>query len=731
MNFSYQFGLILYLLIPINQLLSQKNPNAILLANEHYTNGNYRLASQWYLQDWDHVKQDKNNLKKAAISFYNSNRLVEAANAFQYLAQQDDDMEVLKYLSSCLQAQYKFREALVSYKNWYRKLKKNDADRDAIKNEMHRCLNGIQLKRNEPRSLVEPMGGDVNTSRDEYAAYPSKSQTGKYFFSAVREKNEGGKRNSSGWIDEKNGIYRSDIFVIEDQNGKWMEMKKWNPLLNTSRHDEILEIYTKEKLYILFQSWEELSGEMVILDHQLIPATSYTFESDVYPEIGDQSLSIFEDTIMIFSSNRAGGYGGYDLYLSQYLNNRWTSPVNLGNEINTPFNECFPFIAKDGRTLYFSSNNLASIGGYDIFKTSYLPESKTWILPENIGMPINSSGNETHFRLRGDGVAGVFSSDRKDKSMGARDIFLAYFNYELEEQKYASKGSVLSEILIDREKQNYVESIGSTDYSIKQKNEASFHANYDIDAIYYKGEDFIIEAKNKKILENIIHIMKVNPELALQVTTHSSEELSDGVNLYFSIKKSEKVSEYLELNGISSKRITCMGAGHSFPFVKTDLNQYNFNQIQRWNNRIEFYFIPSVDSLTITFNYLTTNVPKSIQVNEVAQFRNLRRGLTYSIHLGASEGMFNLTGWNQKEWPLFVKYDQTDEKYHYYCGILKTFDEAEQLAKQIEVKQNRICTLEGFMDGRKLGRREIIDYIVPFPDLILYIHYVNQQEDKR
>ena len=141
---------------------------------------------------------------------------------------------------------------------------------------------------------------------------------------------------------------------------------------------------------------------------------------------GDSRPYFYNDSLVLFSSFRSGGYGGYDIYaMVKKGDDGWSTPFNLGPEINSAFDEQYPYLAKDGRSLYFSSNNFrASIGGFDIFEAKYDQEIKKWGAAKNMGMPINSAGDDTHFSLTIDGAKAYLTSNRKT-GLGERDIYLS------------------------------------------------------------------------------------------------------------------------------------------------------------------------------------------------------------------------------------------------------------------------------------------------------------------
>ncbi|MCT4615660.1 MAG: carboxypeptidase-like regulatory domain-containing protein [Marinifilaceae bacterium] len=112
---------------------------------------------------------------------------------------------------------------------------------------------------------------------------------------------------------------------------------------------------------------------------------------------------------MFVVSDKEGGFGGTDIYMSHKQGFMWGPLVNLGPNINTAGNEMFPYFAPDGY-LYFSSDGHIGLGGMDIFKSAYIQQ--TWSFPVNIGPPFNSPADDFSFIVREDNTKGFFSSDR-------------------------------------------------------------------------------------------------------------------------------------------------------------------------------------------------------------------------------------------------------------------------------------------------------------------------------
>ncbi len=145
--------------------------------------------------------------------------------------------------------------------------------------------------------------------------------------------------------------------------------------------------------------------------------------------------AITEDgKVLYFSSDMKDGYGGKDLYKSEFINNQWTKPENLGEVINTPYDEVFPFIHHG--TLYFSSNGQAGLGGLDIFKIELTTNSDE---PQNLGYPLNSSYDDFGIVFDSLNNHGYFSSNRRT---GGFNDDLYEFDMDLQTYPITISGSV-------------------------------------------------------------------------------------------------------------------------------------------------------------------------------------------------------------------------------------------------------------------------------------------------
>jgi len=152
-----------------------------------------------------------------------------------------------------------------------------------------------------------------------------------------------------------------------------------------------------------------------------VDITELPFNSDDFSTCHPAISS--DGTRLYFASNRPGGFGGMDIYVSVYRNDKWNEPINLGPIINSTGNEVFPCISED-EVLYFSSSDQGGLGQLDIFRSKKLVENseRTWQIKQNLGLPFNSEGDDFGFYINSDNTGGLFTSSR-DGGKGRDDIY--------------------------------------------------------------------------------------------------------------------------------------------------------------------------------------------------------------------------------------------------------------------------------------------------------------------
>jgi tetratricopeptide (TPR) repeat protein len=433
--------ILLAVLLFLSVVLSVSGQNAKKQeAKEYFFHQKYADALAVLSNARDIVRYDDESKFLLAICHYQLNQLDKANLLFKELSRSNKSPypECWLYLGKIHHAMHQFEKAAGYYKDYLRRIKSNHPNRVMVWDAIQRCGNGIRLQYKNAGAVVENLGAGINSEHDEFAPIVSPNFSNKLYFSSIRPGNFGGARNDQGLPDARLGQYRSDIYSSSRTNNQWTNVKAMHYLLNSPQHEVLLDFSADGSVLYYFKGWSPEQGQIYVDTFKTIDnrqLSSDPFRGVINARIGDSRPYFVNDTLVYFSSRRPGGYGGLDLYSASFSNGTWGKAKNLGATINSSYDETTPFLARDGRTLYFSSNNsMYSMGGLDVLKTVYNEQSKRWTIPENIGTPINSSADESGFRIAKDGFTAYFSSARKD-GMGKRDLYAAYFSNFLPEME--------------------------------------------------------------------------------------------------------------------------------------------------------------------------------------------------------------------------------------------------------------------------------------------------------
>ena len=232
------------------------------------------------------------------------------------------------------------------------------------------------------------------------------------------------------------GIPLPSPFNIEDNEGGG-SMSIDNKLLLFTKCSKVSGNYNNCDIFFSTKNKGQC-GEIQSFNKKICPP--YSWESQ-------PSLSS-DGNIIIFASDRDGGYGGVDLYEIRKNNfGEWSNPINLGPKINSANNEKSPFLHADGKTLFFASDNFPSLGGYDIF-FSRKDSLGNWQNPENIGYPINTSFNEISLFVTTDGKKAIFASNNLE-GVGGWDLY----SFDLHEAAKPERVFMLKGVVLDEKGQ--------------------------------------------------------------------------------------------------------------------------------------------------------------------------------------------------------------------------------------------------------------------------------------
>lgn len=322
---------------------------------------------------------------------------------------------------------------------------------------------------------------------------------------------------------------------------------------------------------------------------------------------------------LYFVSNRPGGYGGMDIYVSTIDNTgKWSEPQNLGPTINTEGNEERPFIHPDGYTLYFSSDGAEGMGKQDLFMSRKQTDG-TWGKPQNFGYPINTAGDEIGIYVSTDGKSAYFASEQPD-TYGGMDIY----KFDMPENLKPYKTTFVKGIVRDKDNgapllanlkfielssglvytasstdaktgeylvtlplgKNYACQVSKDGYLFYSENFSlqnvtstePFYLNINLSKIqpggtvilqniFFGSNKYDLLEESKSELNTLIDLLQKNPTMKIEIGGHTDNTGKETDNSILSQKRAESVVQFLTEKGIAADRLTAKGYASSKPIA--------------------------------------------------------------------------------------------------------------------------------------------------------------------
>ncbi|MBU1008787.1 MAG: OmpA family protein [Bacteroidetes bacterium] len=426
------------------------------------------------------------------------------------------------------------------------------------------------------------------------------------------------------------------FFYSQDAGGLWMPANELMTNWTIADNMGAMTISADGmKLYYAGCSWPGGLGSCDVYQSDLI-AMQWSEPTNLgswvnSPQWDSQPSVSADGHELFFVSRRNGGLGGSDIWMCRLLpDGRWTRPINLGENINTPGNEMAPFLHPDGKTLYFSSTGLVGLGGADLF-VSRRDESGRWSVPKNLGYPINTAADEINIIVDATGKKAYISA-LKDSGSGRFDIYsfempgnispdpvsyvkaivadasngirlpAAYVITNLETGQVVAEGncvlpdgSFLAVLPSGNDYGLHVQFKGylfySENFALSQHSETTpFVLNIGLQPIrlgaemvlrnvffdYNKAE---VMASSNDELTKLANFMGENPLLKIELGGHTDSLGSEEHNLQLSMERAEAVKKILIGKGVPGRRLKAIGYGASKPVAD------NSNEAGRALNR--------------------------------------------------------------------------------------------------------------------------------------------------
>lgn len=333
-------------------------------------------------------------------------------------------LDVTYFLGWALQFQLKWDDAIKYYQVYLNTLS-SDAKGNAlaiedVNKKIGECRVGKREVANPQRIFVDNLGPNINTSYPEYSAFISADES-MMVLTARRENSTGGK------LDEGDSWPFEDLYQSFKVNGKWTPVQNFGPLVNSPEHDATSGLSSDGTTMFIFKYKEKDGGDIYVSN---LTGNTWSkpehLNKNINSKAHESSVSLsYDSKRLYFISDREAGLGAGDIYYSDKdAKGDWGPAVNIGPSLNTKYGEEGVFIHPDGKTIYFSSKAHSTMGGYDIFKSTF--ENGKWGEPVNMGYPINGPDDDVFFVISGSGNHGYFASS-KQGGYGDKDIYRITF----------------------------------------------------------------------------------------------------------------------------------------------------------------------------------------------------------------------------------------------------------------------------------------------------------------
>ena len=641
---------ILFLLI-VSSLYSCKSAK-LSDAEEKQRIGEYYEAAAIYRKVYTKTSPKKRDLRGyIAYRMAECNRLInntaKATSAYMNAIRYDyPDSTVYLRMGQMLQKTGRYPEAIKNYDIYM----ENDPSNLLAINGIQGCELAPGWKKNyEVRRMDK-----FNSRRGEFSPMLAGDKYDQLYFASSRSKDKDAK------VSAITGQNNNNLFLVkQDEKGAWLAPVELEDEVNTE-YDEGTPSFSPDgnTMYYTYCAQDPegpRTAEIYISTRSSAKwgkGTRATIVKDSVTALGHPSISP-DGKYLYFVSDAVGGFGGKDIFRARVAGNDFGPMENLGEEINTPGDEMFPYV-RDSVTLYFASNGHPGMGGLDLFKATQDSTGK-WKV-ENLGAPINSMADDFGITFAGKEERGFFCSNRND-ARGYDHIYsferptITIFiegivndvdEYPIEDAtvRIVGKDGLNVKVPVKKDGTYRVELERDIRYVMMASARGYLNQNYElhtgpeeknetyivdfflspiskpvvIDNIFYDFDKATLRPESKKALDEMIKMLNDNPNVTIELGAHTDRKGTDQYNERLAQRRAQSVVDYLIAGGIEAARLEAKGYGESVP--KT-INKKMAKQ---------FDFLKEGDVLTEEFILALPPEQQEIadQINRRTEFKVLR-----------------------------------------------------------------------------------------------------------
>ena len=644
---------VLFLLI-VSSLYSCKSAK-LSDAEEKQRIGEYYEAAAIYRKVYTKTSPKKRDLRGyIAYRMAECNRLInntgKATSAYMNAIRYDyPDSTVYLRMGQMLQKTGRYPEAIKNYDIYM----ENDPSNLLAINGIQGCELAPGWKKNPTRYEVRRMD-KFNSRRGEFSPMLAGDKYDQLYFASSRSKDKDAK------VSAITGQNNNNLFLVkQDEKGAWLAPVELEDEVNTE-YDEGTPSFSPDgnTMYYTYCAQDPegpRTAEIYISTRSSAKwgkGTRATIVKDSVTALGHPSISP-DGKYLYFVSDAVGGFGGKDIFRARVAGNDFGPMENLGEEINTPGDEMFPYV-RDSVTLYFASNGHPGMGGLDLFKATQDSSGK-WKV-ENLGAPINSMADDFGITFAGKEERGFFCSNRND-ARGYDHIYsferptITIFiegivndvdEYPIEDAtvRIVGKDGLNVKVPVKKDGTYRVELERDIRYVMMASARGYLNQNYElhtgpeeknetyivdfflspiskpvvIDNIFYDFDKATLRPESKKALDEMIKMLNDNPNVTIELGAHTDRKGTDQYNERLAQRRAQSVVDYLIAGGIEAARLEAKGYGESVPKM---INKKMAKQ---------FDFLKEGDVLTEEFILALPPEQQEIadQINRRTEFKVLR-----------------------------------------------------------------------------------------------------------
>ncbi|MFZ1807541.1 MAG: OmpA family protein [Cyclobacteriaceae bacterium] len=429
----------------------------------------------------------------------------------------------------------------------------------------------------------------------------------------------------------------------KDENGNWTAPVSISKNINSKFNEGTCTISADGRTLIFTSCIGRRGYGNCDLFYSRKVGDEWSFPVNIGPEINSSSWesqpSLSADgRVLYFISDRRGGIGGRDIYVSRKtVDGKWSQAEVMPQPINTPFDEISPFIHVNGRTLFYATNGKPGFGGFDIFRAE-LTDAK-WEMPVNFGSPVNDHEDQFSLFITADGTRGYYSHEDGTRENSARlyemtipkELQIAYRSnfvkgvvkdrksglplqshielFDLKKDELISmveSDSISGQyLMVLNAGSDYALYVTSSDYLFQSLNfnyednlnpepvvidilldKAVTGATAVLNNIFFDFDQFELKDKSLTELNKVIRILNDKPSIHVEIGGHTDSDGSASYNKQLSLKRAQSVVSYLVEKGIDRERLSEKGYGADHPIRSNDSDEN-----KQANRRIEFKII--------------------------------------------------------------------------------------------------------------------------------------------